>query len=832
MMSLHIRPHHACNPSFPPQSNCLSRNHSLLTRALLCAGILCLLATPRAWSQAEAASTPASTATSAAASTAWKDGVFHIERKGVVERSDIILQKLNEQPSQAMPLGNGRLGLAVWAESGYTAQLNRGDTLPWRLSPGQVVVPGLERLTQASDYSGRLDLYDEEFQQRGGGMTATTYVLEALDVMVIDVTGADPKSLQTAELKLWQPRQPKVIAQGGLGILAETWVDNQETGASGKTFGSLSAITADAQDVHVEQISPHSVGITFRPRPDGSFRILVGAPSWHGGDAASASTALLAEAGKLSPQEHRTWWNNFWQHTGLIKLSSPDHAAEYLENLRMVDLYATAADSRDHLPGYQAGVADLFSSFRDEHKWGPSAYWHWDQRLQISANMGAGAVALNDSYFTLYRENLGNLEQWTKLHMGGRPGICIPETMRFSGNGYENETWLPSAMINCGQDSMPYYNARTISTGPEVSFWIWQRYLFTDDRKFLADNYPIMRDSALFLLAYATHGADGTFHTFPSNAHETKWDMHDPTTDIAAEHFLFPAVIEAATLLHTDSELVAQLKSEIPHLLSFPLVALSAPKIIAPSGTGSDTIITESYDPMAVSHNTENIGLEPVWPYGMIGDDGPLHALGVRTFLNRPNKTISDWSADSVQAARLGLAEEFKASALALTEKYQSYPSGFADFGGIPFYFEFDGVIADALQTALVQDYDGLLRIAPALPKDWDADGTVYIPHGGKVNVQVRQGKVVTVGIEAGSSDSIRVRTPWPGQAVEVVDAKTSSVIKAATSDPVFEFSPQASGAYLVRPSSGSRTESPFEAVSGVPATAPKSFGSRSIGIE
>ena len=46
-------------------------------------------------------------------------------------------------PQQAMALSNGRLGIAVWAQDGYTAQLNRGDTFPLRLSAGQVVIPGL-----------------------------------------------------------------------------------------------------------------------------------------------------------------------------------------------------------------------------------------------------------------------------------------------------------------------------------------------------------------------------------------------------------------------------------------------------------------------------------------------------------------------------------------------------------------------------------------------------------------------------------------------------------------------------------------------------------------
>ncbi|MFI5749137.1 hypothetical protein ACIBBE_25125 [Streptomyces sp. NPDC051644] len=66
-----------------------------------------------------------------------------------------------------MPLGNGSLGAGVWVANGFTAQLNRAGTLPNRLSPGQVVVPGLSQLTQAADYKGRLDLYDGAFVQTG-----------------------------------------------------------------------------------------------------------------------------------------------------------------------------------------------------------------------------------------------------------------------------------------------------------------------------------------------------------------------------------------------------------------------------------------------------------------------------------------------------------------------------------------------------------------------------------------------------------------------------------------------------------------------------------------
>jgi hypothetical protein len=767
------------------------------------------------------------------ATTAWREGRFQVDRKQVVGRSDIILQRPNEAPHSAMPLGNGRLGLAVWAQEGYTAQLNRGDTFPLRLSPGQVMVPSLKKLTQASDYSGRLNLYNGEFQEQGGGMTATTYVTEASDVMAIDVTGADPSVWQTAELRLWSPRKPQVVKKDKIGILAETWLDNQEAGASGATFGSLAAITADALDLRVEENGPLSIKIAFRPRLDGSFRILVGAPAWRGGDAASASSRLMAAAEKLSPDEHRAWWHRFWERPGLMKLSSPDHAAEYLENLRMIDLYTTAAESRDRLPGSQAGIGDLFSPLRDEHKWGPSAYWHWNLRMQVSANLGAGLFDLNDSYFTLYRENLPAILDWTQRHMGGRAGVCVPETMRFNGRGYENETWISAPGLNCDQDSQPYYNARTLSTGAEVSLWIWRQYLYTDDLNFLRKNYPVMRESARFLLAYATHSSDGLLHTFPSNAHESHWDVHDPTTDICAMNTLFPVVIEAAELLKTDGELVRQLQKERAALLPLPLVALSAPGVLVVQGVGrADTVIAASHDPAAEPENSENIGLEAVWPYGMIGPDGPLHALGVRTYLNRPSKIENDWSSDPIQAAHLGLADEFKSSALALTRKYQTAPSGLAGFIGPEFYVEQIGVLADSLQAALAQEYDGVLRIAPAWPKDWDADGTVFISHGGKVHVQMRQGRVVTVGFESGAARTMWLANPWPGERVEVVDARTGAVVLPANSAAVLEFSTRASTIYLVRRIADAESPLPFEAVTATPAaTAPKSLGSRTLGI-
>ncbi|HMF65719.1 MAG TPA: hypothetical protein VK608_16645 [Edaphobacter sp.] len=52
-----------------------------------------------------------------------------------------------------------------------------------------------------------------------------------------------------------------------------------------------------------------------------------------------------------------------------------------------------------------------------------------------------------------------------------------------------------------------------------------------------------------------------------------------------------------------------------------------------------------------------------------------------------------------------------------------------------------------------------------------------------------------------------------------------------AQSGPVFDFTPQAGRSFLVIRVDDANKKLPFEVVSGVRATTPKSFGSRTIGI-
>jgi hypothetical protein len=209
--------------------------------------------------------------------------------------------------------------------------------------------------------------------------------------------------------------------------------------------------------------------------------------------------------------------------------------------------------------------------------------------------------------------------------------------------------------------------------------------------------YPILEQTAEFLLSYQSVGSDGYLHAV-ANAHETQWAVQDPTEDLVADQALFPAVISAATLLNTDSSLVSQLKTAEGEIEPYPRTdAATLQQLLNPQPTSASAaasvdaqrsdVIADSYQPSATLRNSENIGLETVWPWGVIGDSTTvtgdnLTALADRTYNSRPNVNIADWSYDAVDAARLDMPAQVQSDLVANVERYQDYISGFSSFTG------------------------------------------------------------------------------------------------------------------------------------------------------
>jgi alpha-L-fucosidase 2 len=733
-----------------------------------------------------------------------------------------------------MAVGNGRLGAAIWAADGMTIQLNRSDTLPGRLSPGQVLLPGLKPMIADRGFRAKLRLFDGVWTQAGAGMRVSVAVDHDYDRVIVDVDGANPALEQTVILKLWEPRSPMATVRGGMVMLAEHWADDTLPGASGLRFGSLAAVQVDGRQPRAKSLDRRQAEIRFKPRADGTYRVIIAAPAFDGSEN-PRSAALKTLNAKVDPASSIQWWHDFWRGADTITASSPDGRAEYFENLRTLFIYYSAAQNGGPVPGSQAGIADLFSSARDQHYWDPAAFWLWNLRMQAAANLAAGLPQLNEPLFALYRDRLATMQQWTRAKMQGREGICLPETMRFNGVGieFESQALRPFPIIthSCDASWTAVANARTLSSGAELALWVWETYLKTENSGFLAANYPLMAEAAKFLLAYQRLGEDGMLHTNPSNAHETQIDVRDPTTDLAAIRALYPATIAAAQLLGRDTELSARLSAAIKLTPELPLMeAVGAPdRSLPPAAQSPGDVIAPSYNFAAPARNAENIGLEPLWPYGLIGPDSALFGIAQRTYAYRPFRALATWSNDPIHAARLGFGAEVVASLEALTQLYQTYPNGLANAGDDAgeFYIEQMAIVALALSESITQDQTDYLIIAPALPPHWSMQGSAFVRGNAHIHVNVSDGRLTEFRLIAGAAHTFRIKNPWPGHVVFESAPGTPSA-PAQLSGEFFEVAAESGSIYRFQPDRPTPLATP--ALPNVP-DGPKSLGRVSIGL-
>ncbi|MEE3921089.1 hypothetical protein V2I01_31585 [Micromonospora sp. BRA006-A] len=239
-----------------------------------------------------------------------------------------------------------------------------------------------------------------------------------------------------------------------------------------------------------------------------------------------------------------------------------------------------------------------------------------------------------------------------------------------------------------------------------------------------------------------------------------------------------------------------------------------------------------SAQPTATKHNVENLGLEPVWPYNLIGDTGNQSELAKRTFAHRSYVTESIWSYDALHAARLGLGDEMRTALSANIAKYQVFPSGMASWNQQPETptWSSSGSLAAAVGEGVVQSYDGTVRVAPGWPSGWDVDATVHIPHRGKAGRADSRRRPGHGGRRRGR-DRHRHR-PQPVARPAGVGRHRIGDHRAERPDRRHDRRPRPGRHGVSDPAEAVPTTAlPFAQVGGVAATSPKSWSGRTIGL-
>ncbi len=154
--------------------------------------------------------------------------------------------------------------------------------------------------------------------------------------------------------------------------------------------------------------------------------------------------------------------------------------------------------------------------------------------------------------------------------------------------------------------------------------------------------------------------------------------------------------------------------------------------------------------------NSENPELYAVFPYRAYGLGKPDLETALETWNRRIVKATGGWRQDPIQAALLGLTDDAKKDLVTNIANSTSHlvlpkPSRFPAFWG-PNMNAFPdqdhgSVTMIALQRMLMQCEGDMIRLAPAWPKDWNANFKLHAPKNTIVEGRMENGKVTDLKV-------------------------------------------------------------------------------------
>lgn len=123
---------------------------------------------------------------------------------------------------------------------------------------------------------------------------------------------------------------------------------------------------------------------------------------------------------------------------------------------------------------------------------------------------------------------------------------------------HNTDLWRGTAPINASNHGI------WVTGGAWLCQHIWERYLFTQDKDFLRQHYPKMKEAALFFVDFLVKDPKtGWLISTPSNSPEHGGLVAGPTMDHQIIRELFKNCIEASKILQTDDTFRKQLQEKL-----------------------------------------------------------------------------------------------------------------------------------------------------------------------------------------------------------------------------------------------------------------------------
>ena len=388
--------------------------------------------------------------------------------------------------------------------------------------------------------------------------------------------------------------------------------------------------------------------------------------------------------------------------------------------------------------------------------------WNGDWHLNVNVQM---------NYWPAEPCNLSELAQPLFAFVGSlqKPGA---QTAR---KYYGARGWVAHVITNPWGFTSPGEGAdwgATTTGSAWLCTHLWDHYLFTDDRAFLADAYPVLKGSAQF---YSDMLIEEPVHhwlvTAPSNSPENAFLLPDgakahlclgATMDMQLLRYLFGACIEASRILGVDEDFRKELEAKRPRL---------APTRVAADGRIMEWLEDYREDDPHHRHVSHLWGLYP--GFEISREATPALAAAARKSLDARGDGGTGWSLAYKVALWARLGDGDRACRL-LANLLQPARDGGGTYPNLfdacpPFQIDGNFGATAGIAEMLVQsriaepdaaNHSAAIELLPALPAAW-ADGGVHglrARGGFEVDLKWEKGALIEARILSLRGHSVQLR--------------------------------------------------------------------------